>query len=403
MTAVHIIGAGPAGLIAAERLSQAGCDVHVYDRKASPARKFLMAGRGGLNLTHSEDLEMLLNHYGDARSFLEPFVRAFPPSALQQWCEDLGESTFTGSSGRIFPKSMKASPLLRAWLARLNRQGVQFHMNHTWNGWNDAGDLVFTNKDGSTDTVRADVTLLALGGASWPSLGSDGTWQSILNQKRIHIHAFKPANCGFRVEWSDFIRSRFAGQPLKPVGLRMGDQSIQGEVMIDANGIEGGAIYALSRCLRDGIAKNGYAELFVDLRPTMSMGDIEKKLIRPRGRMSFSSWLPKAMNLSPLAIALLHESNKDASALSPKELASLIKSCSITLTAPFPIERAISSAGGIDLSEVDGNMMIKQRPGLFVAGEMLDWEAPTGGYLLQACFSTGMAAGEGILAYKRGK
>jgi len=396
MGGIIIIGGGPAGLIAAERLAQAGKAVSVYDRKPSVGRKFLMAGRGGLNLTHSEPLDDFLKRYGTTEHILAPLLRNFTPDDLRRWCEGLGQETFVGSSGRVFPKSMKASPLLRAWIARLDSLGVKFHLQRTWRGWSDNGDLVFTNAAGKTEETSSNATLLALGGASWPGLGSDGSWTKILEQRGVEISDLRPSNCGFVVPWSDYIRDR-AGQPLKNIGLSFGDKTVRGEIMIAQNGIEGGAVYALSSAIRESIADNGIASVAIDLRPNMDITDIIDKLQTPRARNSFSTYLQKTLTLSPLSIAILRESCADIQNKTPENIAALIKSLPLSLTAPFSIDRAISSAGGIAFSALTEDLMIESLPGVFAAGEMLDWEAPTGGYLLQASFATGIAAADGIL------
>ncbi len=394
---IVIIGGGPAGLMAAEVLAGAGHIVHVYDRKPSLARKFLMAGRGGLNITHSEPLDAFLKRYGAAEGFLSPLIQQFTPDDLRAWCEDLGQETFVGSSGRVFPKAMKASPLLRAWIARLESQGVQFHLNRTWTDWNDDGALSFIDSQGNRETVRASALLLALGGASWPALGSDGAWVNILRD--VPMTPLRPANCGFHAAWSDVFKDKFSGTPLKNIALRCGDTSVTGEIMIARNGIEGGAVYALSATIRGMIEAHGLCTITIDLKPHQSTDDLATKFEKhPAGRQSFSSYMKKAAGLPPVAINLLREANRDAAKLPPRELAALIRAVPVTLHAPFDIGRAISSAGGIKLDAVDSHMMLNNRAGVFVAGEMLDWEAPTGGYLLQACFATGAAAGRGIKA-----
>ncbi|MDU0343396.1 TIGR03862 family flavoprotein [Bosea rubneri] len=393
---VAIIGAGPAGLIAAERLAQAGHRVALYERMPSPARKFLLAGRGGLNLTHSEPLDGFLGRYGEARLWLEPAIRAFPPEALRDWADGLGAESFVGSSGRVFPKAMKASPLLRAWLVRLDGLGVRLQAGRLWTGWDESSALRFANRDGTVETLRPAATLLALGGASWPRLGSDGGWQTALAEKGVAIAPLRPANAGFSVEWSPVMRERFAGQPLKRISLSFAGQRVRGEAMIDADGIEGGAIYALSGPLREAIACDGHAELAVDLRPDLDEAALAARLARRRAGETLSNHLRKAAGLAPVAIAVLREAAGGPLPAEPTDLARLIKATPLRLTGTAPIARAISTAGGILAEEVDAGFMLKRLPGVFVAGEMLDWDAPTGGYLLQACFATGVAAADGI-------
>lgn len=395
MARIAIIGAGPAGLIAAERLSAKGHAVTIYERKKSPARKFLLAGRGGLNITHSEALPSFLERFGGAREFLEPAIEDFTPDAMRDWCKGLGEETFIGSSGRVFPKSLKASPLLRAWLRRLQANGVEFKFQSLWRGWDHENRPAIAGPEGES-AITCDAFLLALGGASWPELGSDGTWAGLLSTRGVSVKRFKPANCGFHLAWSEFLKTKFSGAPLKSISVTAQGRIVAGEVMIDANGIEGGAIYALSSTIRDMIEREGSAEIFVDLKPALPLQAITDKLSTPRKRLSFSTYLKKALNLSPLAIALLHETDKNVAARDAHEIAALLKSLPLRLTAPFAVERAISTAGGIALDELDGNFMFRKLPGVFAAGEMLDWEAPTGGYLLQASFATGAAAAVGI-------
>jgi uncharacterized flavoprotein (TIGR03862 family) len=396
---VAVIGAGPAGLMAAETLAGAGAKVTVYDRMPSPGRKFLMAGRGGLNLTHSEPLDRFMTRYGPASPFLEPSIQAFTPANFRQWCEGLGQPVFVGSSGRVFPKSFKASPLLRAWLSRLESLGVSLALRHHWTGWDEAGNLVFSRPDRHESHVEADATLLALGGASWPKLGSDGGWVDILKNHGIPVSPLRPANCGFTVAWSDIFRQRFSGQPLKPVTLTFAGATLPGEVMIDEKGVEGGLIYAFSRSIRDEIDRSAQATILLDLRPGLSLSDLSARLDKPRGRDSFSNYLRKTTGLPPVAIGLVHESG--GSDLAGPQLALRIKSLPVCVTSPFPIAGAISSAGGVPFAALDEYLMLSGKPGVFAAGEMLDWEAPTGGYLLQASFSTAIRAAQGILRYSR--
>lgn len=393
---VAIVGAGPAGLIAAERLAQAGHRVSLYERMASPARKFLLAGRGGLNLTHSEPLDAFLDRYGAARAWLEPEIRAFPPQALRDWADGLGAESFVGSSGRVFPTTMKASPLLRAWLTRLDGLGVRLHAGRLWTGWDDDGALRFTRREGGIESIRPSVTLLALGGASWPRLGSDGSWSEMLAAKGVAIAPLRPANAGFSVAWSPLLRERFAGQPLKRIAVSFAGQHVMGEAMIDADGIEGGAIYALSGPLREAIARDGAATLIVDLRPDLAEAELASRLAKRRPGETLSNHLRKAAGLSPVAAAVLREVAGGPLPAEPAALARLIKAAPLRLTGTAPLARAISTAGGLRAEEIDGDFMLKRLPGVFVAGEMLDWEAPTGGYLLQGCFATGVAAAEGI-------
>jgi uncharacterized flavoprotein (TIGR03862 family) len=397
---VAIIGAGPAGLMAAEVLAEAGAAVTVYDAMPSAGRKLLMAGRGGLNLTHSEPLASFLMRYGPASAQLALAIEAFTPDALRDWSEALGQPTFVGSSGRVFPEAFKASPLLRAWLRRLAASGVSFVFRHRWAGWEANGRLMFQTSEGPRG-IEAGATVLALGGASWPRLGSDAGWVETLSAKGVGIAALRPANCGFAVAWSDVFRDRFEGDPLKGVALSFGSHTLRGEAIITRAGIEGGAIYALSRELRDAIDASGQARLHIALRPDIEHDDLVGRLSLGKGKQSVSNWLRKAARLSPVAIGLLQEaamaSGVVLSSLSPAGLAALINAVPIELIGIAPMARAISSAGGISFEELDADYMIRRLPGVFAAGEMLDWEAPTGGYLLQASFATGVAAGRGAL------
>jgi uncharacterized flavoprotein (TIGR03862 family) len=400
MGALHrvvVVGGGPAGLMAAEALVRGGARVTVYDRMPSLGRKFLLAGRGGLNLTHSEALEALLTRYGDAEARLRPAIETFSPAMLRAWCEGLGQTTFVGSSGRVFPQAMKASPLLRAWLRRLGAEGVAFELRHHWQGWDDDGRLLFAAPQGHV-AIAADAVVLALGGASWPRLGSDGGWVEALDKRGIGIAPLRPANCGFVVRWSDIFRSRFEGQPLKRIELSFGGRTVRGEALITQTGLEGGGIYALSGVLRDAIAASGEAVLHIDLRPDLTQAELERRLGTPRGKQSLSTFLRKAAKLSPAAIGLLREPDT-APSPDAAALAARIKAVRLRLVGVADIARAISSAGGVAFDEVDAHFMLRCRPGTFVAGEMLDWDAPTGGYLLQAAFATGAAAGHGVLQW----
>jgi uncharacterized flavoprotein (TIGR03862 family) len=399
---VAIIGAGPAGLMAAEALAQGGAYVTVYDAMPSAGRKFLMAGRGGLNLTHSEPLPQFLARYREAMPHLAAAIEAFPPSALRDWSEALGQETFVGSSGRVFPKAFKASPLLRAWLRRLDSMGVRLALRHRWTGWDEQGRLRFQTPDGP-QAIETHATVLALGGASWPRLGSDGAWARILAARGVKISPLRPANCGFTVAWSEVFRGRFEGQPLKAVALTFGKHTVRGEATVTRAGIEGGAIYALSAELREVILRDGTATLNIALRPDTEIGELTVKLSAAKGKQSLSNFLRKAANLSPVAIGLLQEAVKASgmslSSLSPVDLARLIQAVPVRLNGVSPIARAISTAGGIAFDELDSDLMLRRVPGVFAAGEMLDWEAPTGGYLLQASFATGAAAGRGVLKW----
>lgn len=397
-----VIGAGPAGLIAAEEIAKAGFRVTVYERMPSAGRKFLLAGRGGLNLTHGETFERFLTRYGEHAETLRSTLEKFPPAKLREWSEQLGQKTFEGSSGRIFPEAFKASPLLRAWLRRLGEQGVAFEFRHRWRGWDSKGALLFDTPKGSR-TVGADTFVLAIGGASWPRLGSDGSWIEILAARGLVLAPLQPANCGFNVAWSDTFRDRFAGTPLKRIALTMGDATARGEAAIAGYGIEGGAVYTLSSRLREEILAAGKVILYIALRPDLAEDEIAKRLAVPRGKQSFSNFLRKAINLPPVGIALLQEwAARGGSRLAdmpPEALAALINHLPLKLTGIAPIESAISTAGGIAFEELDENYMLRKLPGVFAAGEMLDWEAPTGGYLLQACFATGVAAGQGAVRF----
>lgn len=385
-TPIAIVGAGPAGLIAADVLSTAGQRVVVYERMPSVARKFLMAGRGGLNLTHSEPFETFISRYAEAAPKLKPILDAFTPADLIAWANKLGADTFTGSSGRVFPRAMKASPLLRALLQRLNTQGVEIITRATWLGWTEDGTLRFAEHA----PVRASQTLLALGGASWPRLGSDGSWREALEARGVDVAPFRPSNAGFDVAWSEPMR-RFAGHPLKTIGVSYDARTVRGEAMITAKGIEGGALYALSSALRESTPTT----IHIDLRPALSVGAIAEKLEQAKASDSLASRLRKTLNLSPLAIALLYENGPPTRVRDA--LAALIKAVPVRLTAASGLDRAISSAGGVTWDSVSNALELRAAPNTYVAGEMLDWEAPTGGYLLQASFATGVHAARAML------
>jgi uncharacterized flavoprotein (TIGR03862 family) len=390
-----VVGAGPAGLAAAEVLASAGVAVTVYDRMPSPGRKFLMAGRGGLNLTHSEPPQRFLQRYGAAAERLAPFIAAYPPSALIAWCEGLGQATFTGSSGRVFPKAMKASPLLRAWLRRLDALDVTIRTRMDWRGWDDDGRLVFATAHGR-ETVAADVTILAPGGASWPKLGSTGAWAGLLTARGVAVELFTPSNAGVLVSWSDHVR-RLAGSPLKRIAASVGGRAVKGEAVITRTGLEGGAIYALAERLRAALAA-GPATLTIDLRPDLAADALAAKLERGPKGLSTANRLRRA-GLDPAHVAILREAGPPPG--DPLALAERIKAVPVAVAGLSGLERAISSAGGVSWDEVDGALMLKRLPGTFVCGEMLDWEAPTGGYLLQGCFSTAHAAAHGALGFFR--
>ena len=400
---VAVIGAGPSGLMAAETLARGGTHVTVFDRMPTAARKFLMAGRGGLNITHSEDPDRFLPRYGEAQALVGPAIADFDADALRRWCRALGEDTVVGTSGRVFPASFKTSPLLRAWLKRLAAEGVAFKGRHRWTGWEADGALSFDTPDG-TVSETFDATVLALGGASWPQLGSDGRWANILATEGIAVEPLKPSNCGFAVGWSAMFRDRYEGEPLKGVALSFADHRSRGEAMVTRDGIEGGGIYALSGPLRDAIAAEGSATLVVDLRPEMDHAAIAARLAAARGgKATMSTALRKALKLAPVAVGLLqevaHAESRPLGSLDDEALARLVKALPVRLDAPLPIAGAISTAGGLPATELDEHQMVRRRPGTFAAGEMLDWEAPTGGYLLQACFATGARAGNGALAW----
>ncbi len=385
--------------MAAETLARGGVQVDVYDAMPSVGRKFLQAGVGGLNLTHAEPAETFLSRYGERQTELAPLLEAFGPTALQAWAQDLGITTFVGTSGRIFPKEMKAAPLLRAWQKRLRELGVRFHLRHRWQGWDATGDLQFQTPEGMT-ALHSDATVLALGGGSWPQLGSDGAWVPVLAARGIQLASLMPANCGFDVNWSEHFRERHAGEPVKPVAVRLSDgRSQQGEFIVSAKGVEGGFIYALSAPLRDEIAKQATATLYLDLLPGRELPRLTADLAKLRGSQSMANHLRKQAGISGVKAGLLHELAPKEVFTDPARLAAAIKRLPLTLISPRPLAEAISTAGGVSFDALDENLMLLDAPGIFCAGEMLDWEAPTGGYLLTACFATGRAAGAGALGW----
>jgi len=391
---VAIIGGGPAGLMAAEHLAGQGHSVTVYDAMPTVGRKFLLAGKSGLNISHAEDYARFVTRYGAANDRLRPVLDLMTPEAIRVWAAGLGTETFVGTSGRVFPTVMKASPLLRAWLKRLEGMGVIILTRHRWTGF-DADALLFDTPDGPK-RVTADATLLALGGASWPKLGSDAAWVPLLEAEGIAITPLRPANCGFDCDFSESFDTRFSGQPVKSVKATSAAGTTQGEFVISRGGIEGSLIYAHSAALRDALERDGQAALILDLAPGRTETRLATDLARQDRKASFSTRLKKAANLDGLKIALLREVHPDANRLDANELASLIKALPFPVKGPRPIAEAISTAGGVSLNAIDDGFMLKNRPGTFVSGEMLDWEAPTGGYLLTACFATGIAAADGI-------
>jgi uncharacterized flavoprotein (TIGR03862 family) len=405
---VAVIGGGPAGLMTAEALASGGARVDVYDAMPSVGRKFLMAGKGGMNITHSEPIELFLSRYGKRRADIAPLLDVFGPNALRAWLDELGVATFVGSSGRVFPTDMKAAPMLRAWLHRLREAGVQFHMRHKWIGWaepasSDTHGLRFATPDGERE-VSADAVVFALGGGSWARLGSDAAWVPLMQQREIPVAPLLPANCGFDADWTDYFRERYAGQPVKPVSIAVESvdgtvQHRQGEFVVTSTGIEGSLVYALSSVIRDRLLANGEATITLDLAPGLNAQRVIDEVTRPRGSRSMSSHLHSRIGITGLKLGLLHECMSKEDFTDAAKLAQAIKSLPLRLTRARPIDEAISSAGGIPFEALDGALMIRQLPGVFCAGEMLDWEAPTGGYLLTACFASGLVAGRGALAY----
>ncbi len=399
---VAIIGGGPAGLMAAEVLSLAGIKVDLYDGMPSVGRKFLLAGVGGMNITHSEAYPAFLSRYAERAPQMAPLLRAFGAEALCQWIHDLGIETFVGSSGRVFPTDMKAAPLLRAWLKRLRDNGVVIHTRHRWLGWNDSGALRIASPEGEKN-LQPDATLLALGGGSWSRLGSDGAWRLPLEQRGVELMPLQPSNCGFEVQaWSELMVSKFAGAPLKNIAIGLNDDIPRlGECVITATGVEGSLIYALSAPIREAINQNGSATLHLDLLPGRPVDKIQAALSKPRGSRSMSKHLHSQLGIDGVKAALLRELTAAADFTDPALLAKAIKALPLTLVKTRPLDEAISSAGGVRFESMDERLMLKQLPGVFCAGEMLDWEAPTGGYLLTACFASGRAAGLGMAQWLR--
>jgi hypothetical protein len=409
MMNIAVIGGGPAGLMVAEAACAAGKEVDVYDAMASVGRKFLLAGKGGLNLTHSESSEKFLSRYGERRTQIAPILASFTPDQLRTWARGLGIQTFVGTSGRIFPTDLKAAPLLRAWLRRLRTAGVRFHVRHRWIGWDVQGALLFTTPGGNR-SVQADAVVLALGGGSWPKLGSDASWVPLLAGRGIHIAPLQPANCGFDVGWSEHFRTKFAGHPVKSVAIVMRNESgaeswHPGEFIITETGVEGGVIYTVSAALRDEILAKGSATLRLDLAPDRDVPRLIHDLLRPRGKRTMATHLQRQAHIEGVKAGLLREVVSKEDFANPARLAAAIKSLPIRLVAPRPLAEAISTAGGVAFDELDERLMVRALPGIFCAGEMLDWEAPTGGYLLTACFATGQVAGTGAVAWlnKRGE
>lgn len=397
---VAVIGGGPAGLMAAETARAAGLQVQLFEALGSVGRKFLIAGKGGLNLTHSEPFVDFAARYGARRETVAAWLREFDADALRAWARGLGVETFVGSSGRVFPQDLKAAPLLRGWVRRLREQGVQFHVQHRFIGWDAQGCLRLRDRDGNEHAVAARACVLALGGASWPVLGSDGAWVPLLTQRAIGVAPLQPSNCGFDVDWSAHFAERHAGEPLKPVSLSWRDgngslQTRQGEFVVSRDGVEGSLIYAASADLRDAIHRDGSVGVQLDLAPALPLAQLHDALAKPRGKRSFSDHLRRQANIAGVKAGLLFELLDKASRDDAAAVAAAIKSLPLTLRRPRPVEEAISSAGGVRLEELDDALMLRALPGVFCAGEMLDWEAPTGGYLLTASMAGGRVAGRG--------
>jgi len=401
---VAVIGGGPAGLMAAEVLSQAGFKVDLYDSMPSVGRKFLLAGVGGMNITHSEAYPAFLSRYAERAPMIAPLLRGFGAEALCEWIHRLGVDTFVGSSGRVFPTDMKAAPLLRAWLKRLRDAGVVIHTRHRWLGWNADNSLRIASPEGDL-SIKPTATLLALGGASWARLGSDGTWLPLLEQRGVQIAPLQAANCGFEVSaWSELLRSKFAGAPLKNIAMGLQGQTLRlGECVLTQTGVEGSLIYALSAQIRAAINQLGSATVEIDLLPGKPLADVQKALGKPRGSRSMSKHLHSQLGIDGVKAALLRELAPAEAFADPGLLARAVKFLPLTLIKPRPLDEAISTAGGVTFEAMDERLMLSSLPGMFCAGEMLDWEAPTGGYLLTACFASGRAAGLGIIEWLRNK
>ncbi len=400
-TRVAVVGCGPAGLMAATVLSEAGLSVDIFDAKGSAGRKFLVAGRGGLNLTHSEHAEAFSARYGNNTEIFSKILAVFSSNDLRTWLRGLGVETFVGSSGRVFPKDTTAHDILKIWIEALNRRGVVFHYHHRWQGLSQTGTPLFLTETGETLEFPAKALLLALGGASWPQTGSDGKWDELLAARDIQLEPFRPANCGVEVAWSEHFRSRFSGKPLKNLLLRCGDRQAIGDVVVTAHGLEGGPVYALSGVIRDLLEKNNPVPLFLDLKRDLTLERIREKLAQRHTKESLANFLRKAIHLTGPTYSLLREICTPEELNNPMILAERIKNLPVPIINTRPLAEAISSAGGVTFPEVNANLMLHKLPGVFVAGEMLDWEAPTGGYLLQGAFSTGYLAAQGILQWLR--
>ncbi|MFT4097360.1 MAG: TIGR03862 family flavoprotein [Rhodoblastus sp.] len=397
---IVVVGAGPAGLMAAETAARENCAVTICDAMPSPARKFLMAGRSGLNITHAEDFGRFIARYGDGADWLRPMLEDFSPADMRDFCAGLGVETFVGTSGRVFPKAMKASPLLRAWLARLSGLGVDLRTRARLVDLDGAAPVI--ESDGRCETLPADATILALGGASWPRLGSNGGWTELLARRGVTLAPFRPSNCGLEIAWSDIFREKFEGQAIKTARFSFGQRRVAGEAVVTRRGLEGGPVYALSAAIGAELRAGRPAALVIDLKPDLDEPALVERLARRRTSDSFANALRKTAGLTPLAIALLRECDPSVASQDPMQLAGFIKACALPVAGVAGLDRAISSAGGVARAEIDRDLMLKQAPGVFVAGEMLDWDAPTGGYLLQACFATGRRAGDRAAAWTSG-